>query len=110
MELFYQKLDIFVVTSREDPYPVVALEAALFGMPILCWNRGTGTRELVEQGAGITVDYLDINAMADAVLELKNDPERREKLGEKACELAKEHDINQAGEKIYDILRNMTGT
>ncbi len=107
MELFYQQLDIFVVTSREDPYPVVALEAALFGMPILCWNRGTGTRELVEQGAGLTVDYLDIHAMADAVLELKDDPVKRKKMGEKARELAREHDVGLAGEMIYGILQKL---
>jgi len=110
MHRFYRQLDVFVITSREDPYPVVALEAALFRLPILCWNRGTGTLEFVERGGGVPVDYLDVRAMADAVLDLKENPEKRDRIGERAYQLALEHDINKAGEKIYEILENITGS
>lgn len=107
MDRFYRQMDVFVITSREDPYPVVALEAALFSIPIICWNRGTGTLEFVDRGGGLSVDYLDVGGMADAVLELKNDPEKRKKLGGRAHELALEHDVGLAGKKIYGIVKGL---
>ena len=82
--LYFSVSDIFAMVSREDPFPIVCLEAALWGMPILCFDRAGGTPELVEEDAGFVVPFGDIQIMADRIRELSRDAVLREKLGNRA--------------------------
>jgi glycosyltransferase involved in cell wall biosynthesis len=78
--------DVFVLPSREDPFPLVCLEAAQCGLPIVCFADGGGAPELVEEDAGRVVPYLDVGAMAGAVAEIVGDEKLRARLGRRAQE------------------------
>jgi glycosyltransferase involved in cell wall biosynthesis len=79
---WFAAADVFVLPSREDPFPLVCLEAAAVGTPIVCFDTG-GIVELVEPAeAGIVVPYPDVRAMTDAVCGLLDDPAAREAAGE----------------------------
>ena len=54
---YYQLMNVFLTTSREDPYPLVNLEAAYNGVPILCFQDSGGSEEFVEKGYGESVPY-----------------------------------------------------
>ena len=62
--------DIYLMTSREDPYPSVILEAMDVALPVVGFMDAGGFSELLENGAGILVDYEDQNAMGAAVKQL----------------------------------------
>ncbi|CAN5642730.1 hypothetical protein BH24ACT4_BH24ACT4_13600 [soil metagenome] len=67
--------DLLVITSREDPYPLVAAEAALTGTPVVGFRPGTTL--LTEAGhPERRVDHLDIDALARQVVELLQHPSR----------------------------------
>ena len=68
LNLFLNSLDIFLLTSREDPFPLVAIEAAQRGKPIICFDKATGTAEKLKDGGGKVVPYLDVKSMAEAIL------------------------------------------
>jgi glycosyltransferase involved in cell wall biosynthesis len=34
---YYQLFDLFLLSSREDPFPLAALEAAALGKPLFCF-------------------------------------------------------------------------
>ena len=70
--------------SREDPYPVVALEAAAAAVPTICFRHGGGIVDFVADGCGVTVDYLDLGAFAVALHMLSKDKQTRRKLGERS--------------------------
>jgi glycosyltransferase involved in cell wall biosynthesis len=70
--------------SREDPYPVVALEAAAAAVPTVCFREGGGIADFVADGCGVAVDYLDLAAFAAALHRLSSDPEHRRRLGERS--------------------------
>ena len=57
-------LDVFVVSSREDPFPLVMLEAAFCQKPILGFKNTGGCSEFVKNEAGILSPYLDVVDMA----------------------------------------------
>ena len=59
-----QQMDLFLLTSREDPFPLVAIEAGMIGMPIICFKNTTGIDFHVEKSCGMVVEYLDIELMA----------------------------------------------
>ena len=78
--------DIFVLPSREDPFPLVALEAADCGLPIICFSNAGGMPYFVREDAGYVVPFEDLNAMAEKLVLLITDQQRRETLGERARE------------------------
>ncbi|MCM8831906.1 MAG: glycosyltransferase family 4 protein [Candidatus Omnitrophica bacterium] len=97
--------DVFVSTSREDPFPIVCLEAASLGKPILCFDKAGGAKEFVENDAGFVIPYLDIEAMADAIIKLLNSPQLCECLGQQAKRKAQERfNIEIGASKIFTII------
>jgi glycosyltransferase involved in cell wall biosynthesis len=74
-------LDLFFLTSIEDPYPLVAIEAALLKKPIVCFKDSGGMPEFVQDDAGICVPLSDIEAAAKAILSLIENPQLSKTLG-----------------------------
>ena len=56
----------FLSLSRTDSFPLVMIEAAHLGKPIVGFNSG-GIGEFVNEKIGITVSQLDFNALANAM-------------------------------------------
>ena len=48
----YALADVFLLTSRLDPMPNVAIDAALRGMPVICFDGTTGIADLLRGDAG----------------------------------------------------------
>ena len=69
---YYNTFDVFVLPSREDPFPLVCIEMGMLGKPIISFEQATGTNEIIEQGGGFVVPYLNIEAMADCVMAYYN--------------------------------------
>ncbi|WP_271392951.1 glycosyltransferase [Aequorivita sinensis] len=69
---YFNDFDIFLMTSREDPFPLVCIEVGLLGKPIISFEQATGTNEVILKGGGFVVPYLDIEAMANRVMEYYN--------------------------------------
>ena len=62
---FFSAADAFVLTSREDPFPTVAIEAMGVGLPVLAFEGSGGMAEfLMEEALGHIVPYCDAPAMA----------------------------------------------
>lgn len=78
---WFERSSVFALTSREDPLPLVALEAALAGRPLVCFDGSGGIPLLAERGAGVSVQYLNVGAMADEVARLLSDPAERDRIG-----------------------------
>ncbi|PKB17450.1 glycosyltransferase family 4 protein [Flavobacterium sp. 5] len=69
LDSFYQEIDLFLLTSREDPYPLVILEAAQFAIPSLCFDTVCGSIDFIKNSdGGVVVPFLDISALSDSIL------------------------------------------
>ena len=55
----FASLDVFALTSREDPFPLVMLENAAAGNPVVCFDKTGGATEFVADECGMAVPYLD---------------------------------------------------
>ncbi|CAG5009730.1 hypothetical protein DYBT9275_04558 [Dyadobacter sp. CECT 9275] len=56
----------FLLTSRQDPFPLVMLEAAMLGKPIVSFPSG-GASEFVKDGMGIVTEDISVKQMAAAM-------------------------------------------
>jgi glycosyltransferase involved in cell wall biosynthesis len=65
----------FALTSREDPFPTVALEALAAGLPVVAFKGSGGIPELLEETeAGVAVPYGDVTAMAGSLVKMLRHP------------------------------------
>lgn len=105
---YLSQFDIFVLTSREDPYPLVVLEAALAEKPIVCFEDAGGAPELVETDAGFVVPYLDVNKMTEKVIELIHNKSLRHQLGNTAKQkVLDRHNTQQSVQKVINIINEV---
>jgi glycosyltransferase involved in cell wall biosynthesis len=103
---FFAAMDLFALTSREDPFPLVCLEAAALEKPIICFENAGGAPEFVETDCGFVVPYLDVEAFADKILALYEDAETRRKFGRRAAQKVRErHNVETAAPKILEVIK-----
>lgn len=72
---YYNSFDVFLMTSREDPFPLVCLENARLGKPILYFEGATGISEFLDCSDFCNVEYLNIDQMGSKILRLYGDQE-----------------------------------
>lgn len=108
---WFNAADLFVLTSREDPYPLVALEHAALGHPIVSYRTG-GIGELLEpagpEAAIGMVDHLDVGTMADRVILFLNDEVRRRAAGQQLRDrVVAHHDVGVAAPRLFAQLERL---
>lgn len=102
---YFAAIDVFAMISREDPYPLVCLEAASLGKPIICFADAGGMPEFVEDDCGYVVPYLDLDKFAEKIVEMSEDRERTRALGENARRKVRaRHDIEIAAPAVAALI------
>jgi glycosyltransferase involved in cell wall biosynthesis len=86
--------DLFCLTSREDPYPLVVIEAAMQKIPSLCFDSG-GISDFVSGDCGWLINDFSPSAMAEKIRELKKDKKQMQTVGENAGKKALELHTNE---------------
>lgn len=105
---WFAAADVFALTSREDPFPLVCLEHAALGNPIVAYRSG-GIHEFLD-AAGPTastgnIDYLDVGTFARRTLEFLTDSElRRQASAELRSRVASHHDVSVAAPRLFESL------
>ena len=95
--------DVFLVSSREDPFPLVVLEAALCEKPILGFEKTGGVDEFIDDNCGYKVSYLDIYKMAEVISAL--DKSEIKSLGRNAkLKVLDNYSFDISIKKIEDII------
>jgi glycosyltransferase involved in cell wall biosynthesis len=80
LEPFYEIADAFALTSRLDPLPNVAIDAAIRGIPVICFKNASGMAELLgknQETADCVVEYLDAQGAAKVILDFVEDKPQR---------------------------------
>ena len=75
--------DVFLLSSMEDPFPLVCVYAALHEVPVICFEDAGGMPEFTARGGGEAVPYGDISAVSQAVIGYSQDEEKRRRHGAK---------------------------
>jgi glycosyltransferase involved in cell wall biosynthesis len=102
--------DLLLLPSRLDAYPLAMLEAATLGTPTICFDGSGGAPEFVGNGAGVVVPHLDVELMAQAVVDLLSSPGRLADMGVRARRLAAEHSVEEAAGRIRSELERTAAT
>lgn len=78
---YLNTFDVLALTSRMEVYPLVVMEALSLQKPVVCFAEAGGAPELIETDAGIVIENFVINKMAEAIVFLKENPQKKEDMG-----------------------------
>ena len=85
LEPAYAMADFFFLSSRLDPLPNVTIDAALRGIPVICFEGASGMAELIGADTATkqcVVPHLDVQAAARVIAELASDDAKRRQVGD----------------------------
>jgi len=100
---YLNAFDLFALVSRHDPFPLVCLEAASLGKPIVCFAESGGMKDFVEDDCGCVVSGMSVPQMASKISELVNDPILSRRLGENAARKVRaRHDVSVAAPLLLE--------
>ena len=96
--LIFSSIDICAVPSCfEEPFGLIAIEAALFSLPVVAFNRG-GLPEIIQNGhTGFLIEPGNLNALAAKLSDLLADAELRQRFGN----TARSHVLNHFSNKKF---------
>ncbi len=107
---FFQKTDILIVPSWEEPFGIVLLEAMATGIPVIATNRGGPVDIISSPLEGTLVPPRDPRALATAIQYLAADEERRTAITRNARQRVEKHfDIREVVARIDDLYRRVMG-
>lgn len=100
---------IYALSSRFEGFGMVIVEAMQCGVPVVSFDCPKGPGEIIAHNEdGILVEDGNIDAFADALLELIEDKNKRIKFGEKAVENVKRYTIDEIGKQWDSVLKKIS--
>lgn len=79
----YSILDIFILPSLSEGFPIVNLEAMANGVPVITTNVGGASEAVVDQETGIVVAPGDVCSITNAIKSLIDNDQMRVMMGKK---------------------------
>lgn len=107
---YFDAADIFLLPSREDPFPLVCLEAADSELPIITFADNGGSPKFVNDArCGYVVPFEDTNAMAEKLAILIADDDLRQQLGQNGHKAVLQfHSDKSSGPRALERIRNVS--
>jgi glycosyltransferase involved in cell wall biosynthesis len=107
--VYLRAADLYVHATRADNHPLAVLEALACGVPVVA-SRVGGIPEQLTEETGVLVEPLDPKALAGAILELADDPERRARMGAAAAADARARfGLERQVEAYLDLYAELVG-
>jgi glycosyltransferase involved in cell wall biosynthesis len=102
------RASVLAMTSRNEGFPMLLLEAMSAGVPVVAYDCPTGPRDIVTDGVdGYVVPNGRTRLFADALSSLMDDAERRRRMGAAALEKVSDYEVAAIGarwEALFDEL------
>lgn len=103
-------LDAFALLSREDPFPLVMMEASVLGVPLVAFDNTGGATTFCAGGAGLVVPYLRLDLFAAALTQVLEQAQLRDTLTAQAGERVRaRHDSAVVVPQLLQIINETAG-
>jgi glycosyltransferase involved in cell wall biosynthesis len=98
-----ERWEIFVLSSRQDAFPLASLEAMAAGVPVIATHVGGLPEQIEHLETGILVEPENPAALADWIVRLHEDGILRERLARAAAARVRDHfTVERQGAKLHE--------
>lgn len=104
---WYQRADLYVMSSRFEGFPNTLLEAMAHGCAVVSYDCDTGPRDIIQhEKNGLLVSPVgDVSALALALDRLMRNDAARQQIGQKAIEVREDYSLESIimkWDKLFD--------
>lgn len=85
---FLSHFDVVALPSRSEGFPLAMVEAMLAARPVIATRVGSMPEAIISGQTGLLIEKNDVEGLATALRQLRNDPVLRQQLGKQARESA----------------------
>jgi glycosyltransferase involved in cell wall biosynthesis len=102
------RASLYVMTSREEGFPMVLIEAMGAGLPVVSVDCKTGPREIITEGVdGHLVPEEDQPALVAAMSDLMADADKRRSFGDAARHVIERYDATVIADRWEAVLAGL---
>lgn len=109
MDYFYNNIDLFLLTSENEGFGRVLLEAMSYGKPIIAFDISS-VRNIVSDSCGLFARFPNTDDLADAIIFLCSEPKRStySKMSKASLKRIKNYfDPNEKSKQLQVIYKNI---
>jgi glycosyltransferase involved in cell wall biosynthesis/GT2 family glycosyltransferase len=104
-DMYYAGSDVYALTSREDPFPSVVMEALQVEVPVIGFAGTGGFVDLLERGTGVVVPAFDVEAFGNEIVRLLDDKQQAHAMGKRGRAIVdEEFDFRKYLFDLLDLL------
>jgi glycosyltransferase involved in cell wall biosynthesis len=108
IEQEYLNSSIYVCSSRFEGFGMVIVEAMACGLAVVSFDCPWGPSSIIANGEdGILVENGNTNLLANAIISLIEDPEKRSTLARRALQDVRRFNINKIAEQWRELFENL---
>lgn len=104
----YLDSSVFVISSRFEGLSMSLLEAMSFGLPVVSFACPCGFRDVITNGVnGVLVPENNVEMLADHIIEVIQNPNYRNELGNKARERSQDFRLDVLAERWRELFESL---
>lgn len=108
MYSLYDDYAIMVMTSRYEGFPMVLIEAASRGLPLVSFDIHTGPNEIIVNGVnGYLINKGDVVGMSEKISLLIQDPALRRAFSQEAIKSVERFREQQAIDRWIELIKEL---
>ena len=104
---YYKEAEIFCLSSRFEGFGMVLIEALAFGLPIVSFDCEVGPAEILEGTDSILVPQSDVTLLAESLVNLMNDEEKRKIIALKSKKKAEIYQPDNILTQWIDLIESL---
>ena len=104
----YQNYSIFVMTSKYEGFPMVLLEAAYMGLPLIAFDIKTGPSEIIDNKNGFLCNKDQDTDMIDAIIKTIKSSELRLQQSKNSRIAVMKYDISRIADQWIEVINSIT--
>ena len=103
-----QKASLYLMTSHEESFGTVLVEASSFGIPQIAFSSAQGAHEIIENNvSGYLIEDRNKEEMAKKVIELMSDRKKLKTLGDNAFKVARKYSYSHVKDEWLNFIGDL---
>lgn len=107
IDQYYEKAEIFCLSSRFEGFPMVLLETLSYGIPVVAFDCNTGPAEILENTGSILVPDGNTSLLSEGLIKLIKDKKLRDEISIRSINKSKLYQSDLIIQNWLDLIEEL---